>query len=130
MGFGLLLACRTLLPIALPTPSATCRISRSPGIIFKDITPLLGDGALFKESIDLFLEACRGLRPDKIVGIDARGFLFGSAVAYQLGHRDRAGAKEREAPLHIAGGLLLAGVRRGDHGDAHRCHRARGNGWC
>ena len=56
-----------------------------PGIIFKDITPLLSDGALFKESVDLFLRACEPLRPDKIVGIDARGFLFGSAVAYQLG---------------------------------------------
>jgi adenine phosphoribosyltransferase len=55
------------------------------GIIFKDITPILSDGPLFKESIDLFLNACRPLNPDKIVGIDARGFLFGSAVAYQLG---------------------------------------------
>ena len=55
------------------------------GIIFKDITPILSDGALFHESIDLFLNACKPLRPDKIVGIDARGFLFGSAVAYQLG---------------------------------------------
>jgi adenine phosphoribosyltransferase len=56
-----------------------------PGILFKDITPLLADGALFHESIDLFLEACKPLRPDKIVGIDARGFMFGSAVAYELG---------------------------------------------
>jgi len=56
-----------------------------PGIIFKDITPLLSDGALFRESIDLFLRACEPLKPDKIVGIDARGFLFGSAVAYELG---------------------------------------------
>ncbi|HEX4085700.1 MAG TPA: adenine phosphoribosyltransferase [Chthoniobacteraceae bacterium] len=56
-----------------------------PGIIFKDITPILSDGALFREAIDLFLEATRPLNPDKIVGIDARGFLFGSAVAYQLG---------------------------------------------
>jgi adenine/guanine phosphoribosyltransferase-like PRPP-binding protein len=56
-----------------------------PGIIFKDITPILSDGELFHESIDLFLDATRPLKPDKIVGIDARGFLFGSAVAYQLG---------------------------------------------
>jgi adenine phosphoribosyltransferase len=56
-----------------------------PGIVFKDITPLLSDGALFREAIDLFLEATRPLKPDKIVGIDARGFLFGSAVAYELG---------------------------------------------
>jgi len=56
-----------------------------PGIIFKDITPLLSDGGLFRECIDLFLNATAPLKPDKIVGIDARGFLFGSAVAYQLG---------------------------------------------
>jgi adenine phosphoribosyltransferase len=56
-----------------------------PGIIFKDITPILSDGELFKESIDLFIDACRPLKPDKIVGIDARGFLFASAVAYELG---------------------------------------------
>jgi len=55
------------------------------GIIFKDITPILQDGILFRASIDLFLEQCRGKQIDKVVGIDARGFLFGSAVAYELG---------------------------------------------
>ncbi len=55
------------------------------GIVFKDITPILKDGDLFRASIDLFLEQCRGKQVDKIVGIDARGFLFGSAVAYALG---------------------------------------------
>ena len=55
------------------------------GIVFKDITPILKDGALFRASIDVFLERCRGKKIDKIVGIDARGFLFGSAVAYELG---------------------------------------------
>jgi adenine phosphoribosyltransferase len=55
------------------------------GIVFKDITPILNDPALFRASIDLFLERCRGKKIDKIVGIDARGFLFGSAVAYELG---------------------------------------------
>jgi len=55
------------------------------GIVFKDITPILKDGTLFRASIDLFLERFRGNRIDKIVGIDARGFLFGSAVAYELG---------------------------------------------
>jgi adenine phosphoribosyltransferase len=54
------------------------------GIIFKDITPILKDGALFRASIELFLEQLRGRKIDKIVGIDARGFLFGSAVAYAL----------------------------------------------
>jgi adenine phosphoribosyltransferase len=55
------------------------------GIIFKDITPILSDPGMFHASIDLFLERCRGKKIDKIVGIDARGFLFGSAVAYELG---------------------------------------------
>ena len=55
------------------------------GIIFKDITPILSDRGLFRASIDLFLERCRGKKIDKIVGIDARGFLFGSTVAYELG---------------------------------------------
>jgi adenine phosphoribosyltransferase len=56
-----------------------------PGIVFKDITPILKDGALFRASIDLFLKRCHGQLIDKIVGIDARGFVFGSAVAYELG---------------------------------------------
>jgi adenine phosphoribosyltransferase len=55
------------------------------GIVFKDITPILKDGALFRASVDLFLDQCRGRKIDKVVGIDARGFLFGSAVAYELG---------------------------------------------
>jgi len=56
------------------------------GIVFKDITPILSDPLLFRASIDLFVERCRGKKIDKIAGIDARGFLFGSAVAYELGH--------------------------------------------
>ncbi len=55
------------------------------GIVFKDITPILNDPVLFRASIDLFLDRCRSLQVDRIVGIDARGFLFGSAVAYELG---------------------------------------------
>src|SRR5881398_3802957 len=55
------------------------------GIVFKDITPILADAQLFRASIDIFLERCRGRQIDKVVGIDARGFLFGSTVAYELG---------------------------------------------
>src|ERR1700693_2034185 len=55
------------------------------GIVFKDITPILNNSARFKASIDVFIERCRGKNVDKIVGIDARGFLFGSVVAYELG---------------------------------------------
>ena len=55
-----------------------------PGIVFKDITPLLGDPELFQLAIDAFIEPVRDLKIDKIVGIDARGFIFGSVVATEL----------------------------------------------
>ncbi len=56
-----------------------------PGIVFKDITPLLGDPALFQQAIGVFVEACRGLNVSKVIGIDARGFIFSAAVAFELG---------------------------------------------
>lgn len=54
------------------------------GIVFKDITPILVEAELFRASIECFLERCRSLAVEKVVGIDARGFLFGAAVAYAL----------------------------------------------
>ena len=56
-----------------------------PGVLFKDITPILSDGRLFRLAINCFVDASAALRVDKVVGIDARGFLFGAAVAYELG---------------------------------------------
>ena len=56
-----------------------------PGIIFKDITPLLADAALFKQVIESFSEECSGKGITKVVGIESRGFIFGSALAYALG---------------------------------------------
>ncbi|NQX00296.1 adenine phosphoribosyltransferase [bacterium] len=56
-----------------------------PGIIFKDITPVLADGKLFRQSISLLCETTGGAKIDKIVGIDARGFIFAAAVADRLG---------------------------------------------
>lgn len=56
-----------------------------PGIVFKDITPILADGSLFRESVTLLCETAGGAEIDKVVGIDARGFIFASAVADRLG---------------------------------------------
>ncbi len=56
-----------------------------PGILFKDITPLLQDGALFGAVIDAFADACKGTKITQVVGIEARGFVFASALAYRLG---------------------------------------------
>lgn len=55
-----------------------------PGIVFKDITPVLKDPKLFRAAIDLFAARHRGKGIRKIAVIDARGFLFGSALAYKL----------------------------------------------
>lgn len=55
-----------------------------PGINFKDITPLLEDKKSFCATINKFVKLHKGQKIDKIVGIDARGFLLASALAYKL----------------------------------------------
>lgn len=52
-----------------------------PGILFKDITPILADAELFQYSIDAIAQTASDLEVDKVVGIDARGFIFGPPVA-------------------------------------------------
>ena len=56
-----------------------------PGILFKDITPVLGSGDLFRSVIDHMIESLEGQKIDKVAGIDARGFIFGAAIADRLG---------------------------------------------
>ncbi len=55
-----------------------------PGILFKDITPLLQDAEAFRQAIDRMAEAWAGKKIDVVLGIEARGFLFASALAYKL----------------------------------------------
>lgn len=56
-----------------------------PGILFRDITPLLRDGRLFRRAVDTVAERHAGKGIQAVVGIDARGFIFAGAVAYKLG---------------------------------------------
>ena len=56
-----------------------------PGIEFRDISTLLADGAGFAASIEMLTAIARPYAPDRIVAIDARGFLFGAPVAVALG---------------------------------------------
>ena len=56
-----------------------------PGILFRDITPLLGDAAGFKAMVDLFVDKYRGAEIEYVVGIEARGYMLGAPVAYALG---------------------------------------------
>jgi len=55
------------------------------GVMFRDITPLLQDPRAFRALIDIFVYRHMRQRIDLVVGIDARGFIFGSALAYALG---------------------------------------------
>ena len=56
-----------------------------PGIVFKDITPLLGNGPLFKRAIDLLAGRYQNQKVDMVLGIESRGFIIGAALAYRLG---------------------------------------------
>ena len=56
-----------------------------PGILFRDITPLLKDPGAFRESIDVFADRYVSEDIDGIIGIEARGFLFAAPLAYRLG---------------------------------------------
>ena len=56
-----------------------------PGIIFKDITPILGDPALFRLAVDALAAPYAGKGIRKVAAIDARGFIFGAGVAARLG---------------------------------------------
>ncbi len=55
-----------------------------PGIMFRDITTLLGDARAFRRAIDELVQPWAGTKIDKVAGIEARGFILGGAVAHQL----------------------------------------------
>jgi adenine phosphoribosyltransferase len=58
----------------------------APGVQFRDITPLLQDAKVFRVLIDAFVHRYMGadMRPDVVAGLDARGFIMGAVVAYEL----------------------------------------------
>lgn len=55
------------------------------GIVFRDITPLIGDGDALKYTIDVMADYYKDKKIDAILGAEARGFIFGAALAYRLG---------------------------------------------
>ena len=55
------------------------------GVLFEDLTPVLADAEAFRTVVDGLAEACEELGAELIGGLDARGFLLGSAVAYKMG---------------------------------------------
>jgi adenine phosphoribosyltransferase len=73
------------------------------GVTFRDITPLLGDGTTFAAAVNGLVDDFSGQSVDRVVGVESRGFIFASAVAYRIG----AGL----VPVRKAGKLPWAVVR-------------------
>jgi adenine phosphoribosyltransferase len=69
-----------------------------PGIIFKDIMPMLADGPAFKAVVDELADAARPWKPDLVLGAEARGFMFGAPLAYALGAGFVAARKPGKLP--------------------------------
>jgi adenine phosphoribosyltransferase len=55
-----------------------------PGVIFRDITTLLGDARAFRRTVDELVQPWAGGKVDRVAGIEARGFILGGAIAHQL----------------------------------------------
>ena len=55
-----------------------------PGIMFRDITTLLGDAGAFRRAVDELARPWAGMKVDKVAGVEARGFILGGAVAHQV----------------------------------------------
>ncbi|MDO5077555.1 adenine phosphoribosyltransferase [Corynebacterium sp.] len=68
------------------------------GVLFEDLTPVLADAEAFKLVIDELAAACEAFGADMIAGLDARGFLLGSAVAYKMGLGILAVRKQGKLP--------------------------------
>src|SRR3954469_5623495 len=73
------------------------------GVSFRDITPLLGDGKSFGRAVDELADRFDGVNPDRVIGVEARGFILAAPVAYRL----NAGF----VPVRKAGKLPWAVVR-------------------
>jgi adenine phosphoribosyltransferase len=72
-----------------------------PGVVFKDITPLLSHPETFRYCVDTLTDHFRGRRVDKVLGIEARGFILAAPVAYGLGAGFVPVRKAGKLPWHI-----------------------------
>jgi adenine phosphoribosyltransferase len=72
-----------------------------PGVVFKDITPLLGDAGAFCTLVDAMAEPFAATRVDKVLGIEARGFILAAPVAFRFGAAFVPVRKAGKLPWHI-----------------------------
>ena len=93
-----------------------------PGIMFRDITTLLGDARAFRRTVDELVQPYAGLKVDKVAGIEARGFILGGAVAHQLSAGFVPIRKKGKLPHKAVSHRLFARIRRSTR---WRCTRTR-----
>ena len=74
-----------------------------PGILFRDVTTLFGDAEAFRAAIDELVGQYKGVRIDKVAGIEARGFILGGAIAHQLGTGFVPIRKKGKLPFGVLG---------------------------
>jgi len=74
-----------------------------PGIMFRDVTTLMGSPRAFRRAIDELVQPYAGLRIDKVAGIEARGFILGGAVAHQLSTGFVPVRKKGKLPFTVLG---------------------------
>ena len=74
-----------------------------PGIVFKDITPLLGDRQAFATAVDAIVDRFVGAGIDVVLGIEARGFILAAPVAYRLGAGFVPARKKGKLPFETRG---------------------------
>ncbi|MGD0141865.1 MAG: adenine phosphoribosyltransferase [Rhizomicrobium sp.] len=98
-----------------------------PGIMFRDITTLLGNPRAFRRAVDELVQPYAGVRIDKVAGIEARGFIMGGAVAHQLSTGFIPVRKKGKLPWKVLGEdydleygkdrieIHTDAVNRGDH---------------
>ena len=72
-----------------------------PGIVFRDITPLLADPTTFRTTVEALADHWTGRRVDKVLGIEARGFILAAPVAYRLSAGFVPVRKAGKLPSHI-----------------------------
>ena len=72
-----------------------------PGIMFRDITTLLGDARAFRRAVDELVHPFAGAKIDKVAGVEARGFILGGAVAHQLSAGFVPVRKKGKLPHHV-----------------------------
>ena len=94
-----------------------------PGIMFRDITTLLGDARAFRRAVDELVQPWAGSKIDKVAGIEARGFILGGAVAHQLSAGFVPIRKKGKLPHETRAHRLLARIWPRRDGDARRRDR-------